>query len=70
MNLQEMLDQAATGTAHVEEGWGQGRATYGGLVGGLMHSALAGFTVSGLWFLIFSGYHLRNARAYSAVAVA
>lgn len=40
MNLQEMLDQAATGTAHVEEGWGQGRATYGGLVGGLMHSAL------------------------------
>lgn len=40
MNLQEMLDQAATGTVHVEEGWGQGRATYGGLVGGLMHSAL------------------------------
>lgn len=40
MNLQEMLDQAATGTAHVEPGWGQGRATYGGLVGGLMHSAL------------------------------
>lgn len=40
MNLQEMLDQAATGTAHVEEGWGQGRATYGGLVGGLMFAAL------------------------------
>lgn len=40
MNLQQMLDQAATGTLHVEAGWGQGRATYGGLVGGLMHSAL------------------------------
>lgn len=40
MTLQEMLDQAATGTVHVEEGWGQGRATYGGLVAGLMHSAL------------------------------
>ena len=40
MNLQEMLDQAATGTAHIEEGWGQGRATYGGLVAGLMHSRL------------------------------
>lgn len=40
MTLQEMLDQAATGMLHVEEGWGQGRATYGGLVGGLMFSAL------------------------------
>ncbi|WP_068252041.1 acyl-CoA thioesterase [Janibacter corallicola] len=40
MNLQEMLDQAASGTIHIEEGWGQGRATYGGLVAGLMHSAL------------------------------
>lgn len=40
MNLQEMLDQAATGTVHVEEGWGQGRATYGGLVGGLALAAL------------------------------
>lgn len=40
MNLQEMLDQASTGTVHVEEGWGQGRATYGGLVGGLMLSAI------------------------------
>ncbi|WP_338749743.1 acyl-CoA thioesterase [Janibacter alittae] len=40
MTLQEMLDQAATGTVHVQEGWGQGRATYGGLVAGLMHSAL------------------------------
>ena len=35
-----MLDQAATGDVHVEPGWGQGRATYGGLVGGLMHSAV------------------------------
>ncbi|KRE38837.1 acyl-CoA thioesterase [Janibacter sp. Soil728] len=40
MNLQEMLDQAASGTAHVEGGWGQGRATYGGLVGALAYSAL------------------------------
>lgn len=40
MDLQEMLDQAATGSVHVEEGWGQGRATYGGLVTGLMLSAL------------------------------
>lgn len=42
MNLQEMLDQAATGTVHVEEGWGQGRATYGGLVGAVAYSALRG----------------------------
>ena len=35
-----MLDQARTGTAHVAPGWGQGRATYGGLVAGLMLSAL------------------------------
>lgn len=41
MDLQEMLDQDA-GTIHVEEGWGQGRATYGGLVGGLAYSALLG----------------------------
>lgn len=40
MDLQQMLDQAATGSVHVEEGWGQGRATYGGLVAGLMLSAL------------------------------
>lgn len=40
MDLQEMLDQAATGDVHVEEGWGQGRATFGGLVGGLLVSAL------------------------------
>lgn len=42
MNLQEMLDQAATGTVHVQEGWGQGRATYGGLVAGLAHAGLRG----------------------------
>lgn len=40
MDLQQMLDQAATGAVHVEEGWGQGRATYGGLVSGLMVAAL------------------------------
>lgn len=35
-----MLDQARTGDVHVEQGWGQGRATYGGLVGGLMLAAM------------------------------
>lgn len=40
MDLQEMLDRAGTGTLHVEEGWGQGRATYGGLVAGLALAAL------------------------------
>ena len=45
-------------------------AALGYLVMGMMHSVLAGFTVSGFWFIIFSGYHLRKARAYSAVAVA
>ena len=35
-----MLDRAATGDVHVEEGWGQGRATFGGLVGGLLVSAM------------------------------
>lgn len=42
-----MLDQAATGTAHVEEGWGQGRATYGGLVAGLLLSAIKATTDEG-----------------------
>jgi len=36
MGLDEMLDGAAAGTTTVEPGWGQGRATYGGLVGGLL----------------------------------
>lgn len=40
MDLQGMLDQARSGTAQVAQGWGQGRATYGGLVAGLMLSAL------------------------------
>ncbi len=40
MDLQAMLDQAATGDVHVEAGWGQGRATFGGLVGGLLVSAM------------------------------
>ncbi|WKV16150.1 thioesterase family protein [Janibacter limosus] len=40
MDLQEMLDRAATGTAHVEGGWGRGRATYGGLVGALAYAGL------------------------------
>lgn len=42
MDLQQMLDHASSGSVHVEEGWGQGRATYGGLVGGLMLAALRG----------------------------
>jgi acyl-CoA thioesterase len=36
MTLDEMLDGAADGTATIAPGWGQGRATYGGLVAGLL----------------------------------
>lgn len=36
MSLQSMLDDARSGTVDVESGWGQGRATYGGLVGALL----------------------------------
>lgn len=36
MTLDEMLDGAAAGATTVAPGWGQGRATYGGLVGGLL----------------------------------
>lgn len=42
MTLQTMLDAARDGSAHVEEGWGQGRATYGGLVAGIALSAMKG----------------------------
>jgi len=34
--IDEMLDSAAAGTATIAPGWGQGRATYGGLVAGLL----------------------------------
>lgn len=36
VTLDEMIAAAATGTADVAEGWGQGRATYGGLVAALL----------------------------------
>jgi acyl-CoA thioesterase len=36
MVLDDMLDSAAGGAATIAPGWGQGRATYGGLVGGLL----------------------------------
>jgi acyl-CoA thioesterase len=36
MSLDEMLTGAAAGATTVEDGWGQGRATFGGLVGGLL----------------------------------
>lgn len=36
VTLDEMLDAAATGAVEVAAGWGQGRATYGGLVAGLL----------------------------------
>jgi acyl-CoA thioesterase len=36
MTLDDMLDRAAGGAATIAPGWGQGRATYGGLVGGLL----------------------------------
>lgn len=34
--LDDMIAAAATGTAEVAEGWGQGRATYGGLVAAML----------------------------------
>jgi acyl-CoA thioesterase len=36
MTLDEMLEAAARGATTVAGGWGQGRATYGGLVAGLL----------------------------------
>lgn len=36
VTLDEMIAAAATGTTDVAEGWGQGRATYGGLVAALL----------------------------------
>jgi len=36
MTIDEMLDSAAGGAATIAPGWGQGRATYGGLVAGLL----------------------------------
>jgi acyl-CoA thioesterase len=36
MMLDEMLDGAAGGVTTIAPGWGQGRATYGGLVAGLL----------------------------------
>jgi acyl-CoA thioesterase len=38
LTLDEMLDGAAGGATTIAPGWGQGRATYGGLVAGLMLS--------------------------------
>src|SRR4051812_27792011 len=45
MTLDEMLDGAAAGETTIQQGWSQGRATYGGLVGGMLvarAAALAG----------------------------
>lgn len=36
MTLEEMLGSAADGAVTIAPGWGQGRATFGGLVGGLL----------------------------------
>jgi acyl-CoA thioesterase len=36
MTLEEMLESAAGGATTIAPGWGQGRATFGGLVGGLL----------------------------------
>jgi acyl-CoA thioesterase len=36
MSLDEMLAAAAAGATTIAPGWGQGRATYGGLVGGML----------------------------------
>lgn len=41
MTLQEMIDEAAKGEAvTIADGWGQGRATYGGLVAALQLAAM------------------------------
>lgn len=43
MTLQDMLDEAAAGaSATIAPGWGQGRATFGGLVGGVLLASIAG----------------------------
>lgn len=36
MSIDEMFTQAETGQATVADGWGQGRATYGGIVAGML----------------------------------
>lgn len=41
-DLQSMLDAARAGSGRLAAGWGQGRATYGGVVAGVMLAALRG----------------------------
>ncbi|MFE8730692.1 Na+/H+ antiporter NhaC family protein, partial [Aeromonas hydrophila] len=38
-------------------------AALGYLVMGLMHSGFTGFSVSALWFVLFTSYHLKKAKA-------
>ena len=45
-------------------------AALGYLAMGLMHSVLAGFSVSALWFVVFTTYHLRKAKTRPALATA
>ncbi len=45
-------------------------AAIGYLAMGLMHSSLAGFSVSALWFVLFTGYHLKKAKARPVLATA
>ena len=45
-------------------------AALGYLVMGLMHSGFAGFSVSALWFVLFTSYHLKKAKAQPALATA
>lgn len=47
MNLLDILATVDDASAHVPEGWGQGRATYGGLVAALMQTHLERTTLQG-----------------------
>jgi acyl-CoA thioesterase len=47
MNLLDILATVTDAGAHIPEGWGQGRATYGGLVAALMHRHLELTTLQG-----------------------
>ncbi|MGL4219242.1 MAG: Na+/H+ antiporter NhaC family protein, partial [Shewanella sp.] len=45
-------------------------ATLGYLAMGIMHSTLAGFAVSALWFVLFTAYHLRKTKNQPLLATA
>ena len=45
-------------------------AAIGYLAMDMMHSVLAGFSVSALWFVVFTTYHLRKAKTHAVLATA